>query len=215
MTCHRSSGPSTSLPILNGAHVLDIREQKRALRAEMRKLRRETSMSLPDASLRLRDVFLSSIPLPEKSIISAYIAMDDEIDPLPLVNAFIERGHIVCLPTIVAPCSPLKFRVFDPSRPLVKVAHSNAPEPDASCPEITPSIILLPLLAFDNRGYRLGYGGGYYDRTLATLGKNQALSRAIGLAFSSQQVPRIPNSKYDRKLNGVVTETGATTKFGE
>jgi len=80
----------------------------------------------------------------------------------------------------------------------------NIPEPLATAPKVVPAIVLVPLLAFDATGHRLGYGGGYYDRTLRGL----PAARAIGVAYAGQEVPLLPHMEHDHPLDAVITENG-------
>lgn len=82
-------------------------------------------------------------------------------------------------------------------------------EPNSGAPVLQPNILFLPLLAFDDAGRRLGYGGGFYDRTLSALRLTGAI-KAFGVAFSGQQVPRVPTDALDQQLDGVITERGVT-----
>ena len=97
----------------------------------------------------------------------------------------------------------LGFRAWRPSDPLV-AGPFRVPEPAGGAP-VRPDVLLVPLLAFDAAGYRLGQGGGHYDRTLAELPH----ARTIGLAFAAQRVETIPRDRFDRRLDVVVTEAGA------
>lgn len=116
------------------------------------------------------------------------------------------RGHPLCLPVVTDKVGALAFRAWAPGDPLVEgVFGTQVPHPDR--PAVEPTILLVPLLAFDRAGYRLGYGGGYYDRTLAALAHNRPTS--IGLAFASQEVNTLPHEAHDRRLNWVITEQAA------
>jgi 5-formyltetrahydrofolate cyclo-ligase len=81
-------------------------------------------------------------------------------------------------------------------------------EPPAGTPELPPEVLILPLVAFDRRGYRLGYGGGYYDRTLAVL-RRQGRALAVGVGFAAQEVVAVPCGRHDQRLDWIVTEREA------
>ena len=136
--------------------------------------------------------------------------MGTEIDVRPLLNALHARGHPVLLP-FTPPCGqPLSFRRWQPGDALRPGRFGTL----TSIGEIgTPDVLLVPLLAWDGRGHRLGYGGGYYDRTLALLPGRCA----IGCAYDVQRVPELPVGPHDIPLDAVATETGVTVfgKFGQ
>ena len=134
--------------------------------------------------------------------LAGYMPMRTEIDPLPAMSA---HQGLVGVPVIVAAATPLKFREWGPGVAMV------AGDFGALIPEegawVTPQVVIVPLLAFDARGFRLGYGGGFYDRTLQGLrAKGPVL--AIGFAFEAQEVDAVPIDAFDQKLDLVVTEKG-------
>ena len=134
--------------------------------------------------------------------LSGYMPMRTEIDPLPAM--FAHRG-LVGVPVITAKASPLKFREWSPGC-VLEVGAFGALIP-AEGAWITPQVLIVPLLAFDARGYRLGYGGGFYDRTLEVL-RSKGPVTAIGFAFSAQEVAEVPIEQTDQPLDLIVTETG-------
>jgi len=123
--------------------------------------------------------------------IAGYQAMGSEIDPEPLLSHLRELGYVLGLPAVAEPDSALTFRA--PGRGLTP---------------LTPRAVLCPLLAFDERGVRLGQGGGHYDRTLMALRKAGALL-AVGLAFDIQRMAEIPREDHDQRLDWVITEETA------
>jgi 5-formyltetrahydrofolate cyclo-ligase len=141
--------------------MTDLHDQKRALRAAMKTRRAEAARQNPDAAEALRDLFLKSIALPEKSIVSFYIARDSEIDPAPLADALRVEGHVLCLPVVEAHGAKLLFRCYAAGDSLVPQGALGIPEPLAATPRAEPDVLLVPLLAFDRKLHRLGYGGGY------------------------------------------------------
>lgn len=142
------------------------------------------------------------------TVFSGYMPMGSEIDCLPLLNKLIEAGSPVCLPVVTVPEAPLIFRRWQPGDPLVTSAFGVS-EPQAAAPEMIPQVILTPLLAFDRQGRRLGYGGGYYDRTLKQL-RAAGEVLAIGVAFAGQLRDKIPVSGTDQPLDWLLTEVSAT-----
>ncbi len=137
-------------------------------------------------------------------VLSGYMPMRSEIDPLPAMA--VHQGP-VGVPVIVAKAVPLRFREWSPGCPMVEGAFKALiPEEGAW---LEPEVMIVPLLAFDARGYRLGYGGGFYDRTLELLrAKGPVL--AVGFAFAAQEVEAVPVDGFDQRLDAVVTERGVT-----
>lgn len=143
---------------------------------------------------------------PAKAVISAYLPIADEIDPLPLMLRLAGEGFRLALPVMQGKAEPLCFRRWHPGEPVAK-REWGILEPLPSAPEVDPDVMLVPLLAFDAEGYRLGYGGGFYDRTLAAMRARRAVV-AIGLAFDEQEVPAVPRFELDQRLDWVLTPTG-------
>jgi 5-formyltetrahydrofolate cyclo-ligase len=181
-----------------------LHEQKQTLRRVMRVRRAEACAHYPEAALALRDVFLENIALPPSGLVAVTIAHDGEIDPAPLASALLAQGHSLCLPVVTGPNRVLLFRVWKPGAPLEAGAFG-MPEPPASAPVVEPGVLLVPLLAFDRRGNRLGQGGGYYDRTLACL-RQQKEILTIGLGFAAQEEFSVPAGPEDERLDIVVTD---------
>ena len=179
--------------------------EKAALRAKMRDLRAGVhALEATSAALALRDRFLAQIEVPQNAVVAAYAAFGGEIDPLPLLEALGARGVRLALPVVEAKAAPLVFRAWQPGAPLVPHRFGMA-EPARAAPAVVPDIVVVPLLAFDRQGYRLGYGGGYYDRTLATLRKRGRVL-AVGIGFAVQEMPSVPRASHDAPLDWIVTE---------
>ena len=131
--------------------------------------------------------------------VSAYWPMRSEADPRPILEALHERGLPLCLPAIVE--KRMIFRRWAPYEPIVPGGFGTlVPAPDA--PEVKPAILLVPLAAFDRRGYRIGYGKGYYDRALTELGP----TLSIGIGYAAQEIEAVPDEPHDRRLDWIVTE---------
>jgi 5-formyltetrahydrofolate cyclo-ligase len=140
------------------------------------------------------------------AVASGYLPIRDEIDPLPAMRRLAARGLRVAVPVIAAKATPLRFRAWTPDCAMVPGPFGTmAP---ATGDWLTPDLLIVPLLAFDRAGHRLGYGGGYYDRTIAGL---RAIGPvlAIGFAYAAQEVARVPVEATDAPLDAVVTEAGA------
>ncbi len=166
-------------------------------------IRHQLAIARPDAGTEL----LRHWPkLGAKSgIIAGYIPLHTEIDVCPLMSALADAGHPLALPRTKRPGYPLEFRAFNLGDKLVRGPYGTK-EPERLAPVVTPKVILLPLLAYGRAGYRLGYGGGYYDRTLQALRRKTKIF-ACGVAYSGQEVPTLPTDDHDQKLDGVLTET--------
>jgi 5-formyltetrahydrofolate cyclo-ligase len=134
--------------------------------------------------------------------ISFYMPMRCEIDPRPAMVRAVLRGPVL-LP-VTRRGQPLLFLHWQPGTPLVRDGYGVEHPDDAQEPG-TPEVLVVPLLAFDAAGHRLGYGGGYYDRTLAAL-RDRGPVVAIGFAFADQEVERLPFDGTDQRLDGIVTE---------
>ena len=139
--------------------------------------------------------------------LAGYMAMRTEIDPTPAMTA---HDGPVGVPVITGKGQPLRFREWTPGCPLVD-GEFGAKIP-AEGAWIDPEILIVPLVGFDARGYRLGYGGGFYDRTLAQLRSRHPVL-AIGFAFAAQELPEVPIDQYDQRLDVIVTDQGIR-RFG-
>jgi 5-formyltetrahydrofolate cyclo-ligase len=136
--------------------------------------------------------------------VAGYFPLRDEADPRALMSALSERRHPLALPCVTAG-QPLTFRAWKMGDPMHANPRAfNIAEPLATAPAVTPGAVLVPMLAFDPDGHRLGYGGGYYDRTLAGLPH----ARAIGIAYAGQEVLSLPREPHDHPLDVIVTENG-------
>ena len=135
-------------------------------------------------------------------ILSGYMPMRTEIDPLPAMAA---HQGVVCVPVVPGKAVPLRFREWSPGCEMVDGAFG-ALIP-ASGVTVEPEVLIVPLLTFDARGYRLGYGGGYYDRTLEML-RGRRPTLAVGFAFAAQEVEEVPIDATDQRLDAIVTEQG-------
>lgn len=181
---------------------------KRALR-EQQKARRAEALSALGASVNegLVKHGMALLGDREPGYVSGYYPMDGEIWPLPLMAALKAKGHSLALPVMQGKAEPLVFRVWVPGDPLIPgVWGIRQPAPDR--PEVLPDIVLVPLLAFDAKGYRLGYGGGFSDRTVRVLRSLKSIL-AVGLALDELEVDVVPHLDYDERLDWVLTPSGA------
>jgi 5-formyltetrahydrofolate cyclo-ligase len=146
-----------------------------------------------------------ALAVPPNAIVAGYHAHRDEADPGLLLQALARTGARVAFPRVIAKHQGLEFHLV-PDGEILSPGSYGIHEPLAHWPRVVPDILLVPLLAFDDQGYRLGYGGGYYDRTLAMMRG----ARAIGIAYAGQQMDFLPHDAHDYPLNGILTETGLT-----
>jgi 5-formyltetrahydrofolate cyclo-ligase len=139
--------------------------------------------------------------------------MAHEIDPRPLMRRLAAAGILLALPAVARREHPLEFRAWRPDDPLEAGDHGTF-HPPAGGAIVRPLLVLVPLLAFDRSGRRLGYGGGYYDRTLASL-RESGHTLAVGLAYSAQEFDQLPHGPHDQLLDGIATEAGFRPVSGE
>ena len=203
-------------------HSPDDAAFRAALRREKLAARRALDAATHDAhSARLakhlepllRD-FAETLPTATPTL--AFCApIDNEFDARPLVAQLLAEGWRAAMPVVVAPAAPMIFRAWTPTTPMTTDRHGipipvETPADDAAiAADIAPDIVLLPLVAFDAAGYRLGYGGGYFDRTLAT---RVPRPQAIGVGFELARVPDTRPQTHDLPLDAIVTEAG-TLRF--
>ncbi|MEJ0061958.1 MAG: 5-formyltetrahydrofolate cyclo-ligase [Alphaproteobacteria bacterium] len=189
----------------------DLRSRKRQLRAEAELLRRTIKDKAGDAGRRTASLLLDTVRSrsgwPEGAVVSSYSPRGSEMDVDAVDHALIGAGFDLALPVVLGRGHPLAFRRYRPGDALTK-GVLDVMEPLASAPIVAPRILLVPLLAFDRRGNRLGYGGGYYDRTVA-LFRREAAIQAIGVAFAEQEMEDIPVGGMDAPLDWIVTEKEA------
>jgi 5-formyltetrahydrofolate cyclo-ligase len=137
--------------------------------------------------------------------IGVYWPFRSEIDTRPLIHQLHAAGCVIGLPVVTAKAAPLVFRQWTPDIVLV-ADRFGVLIPGLEAAELTPRTVVTPLLAFDRRGYRLGYGGGFYDRTLAKLRAEDGVL-AVGVGFAAQEMDVVPTAEFDMQLDAVATET--------
>ena len=128
------------------------------------------------------------------------------MNPLTLIDHPNKQGVITCLPIVIEKNSPLIFKAWSRGKDMV-AGRYGIPVPDND-QIVTPDLVICPLLAYDDKGMRLGYGGGFYDRTIRHLRRNKQ-TQYMGLAFSEQKSYHdLPSEAHDVPLDAVLTETG-------
>ena len=140
-------------------------------------------------------------------VVSGFSPLKSEISPLPLLRRLADAGASLALPVVAGRGQPLIMRAWSFGAPLVSGVWGIR-EPPADAPELFPDILIVPLLAFDRRGHRIGYGAGYYDMTISGLRAMKPVL-AIGLAFAVQEIVAVPATPRDARLDLVLTEHGA------
>ena len=191
----------------------DLNESKRALRRRAEKRRAAIAATAgADTGSRLAEHFLNEVAPATGAAVAGYWPMRHEVDPRPLMERLHALGHPCALPVTDGADRPLRFRQWTPETVLVPGAYgTSVPAPEV--PQIEPQILLIPLLAFDREGWRLGYGGGYYDRTLSALRhareQGRWLGLAAGLAYADQETSSVPHGPRDQPLDWIVTESAA------
>ena len=156
------------------------------------------------AAGRLKDNFLSEFDIEADLSVAAYWPFRDEIDVRPLFAGLEAMGCNCLLPVMMGRNEPLQFHQWKPGD-VLESSRFGVLEPSKFHPSTTPDVVILPLLAFDRHGTRLGYGGGYYDTTLKALrGKGGVL--AIGVAYHDQELNDIPSDVHDQKMDALVTD---------
>jgi 5-formyltetrahydrofolate cyclo-ligase len=180
---------------------------KIALRADLR-ARREahvTAIGPEAAAAAARDAAGHALPhIPAGAVVSLYLAMHDELDPAPLLEALHARGHAITLPTLLDRTT-MEFLAWAPGDPVER-GPMNLRQPLKTAPERAPDLIVTPLTGFDLRGGRIGYGAGHYDRAF----QRYPGAHRIGFAWAMQEVAQVPHDPWDVRLHAVATEQGFT-----
>lgn len=190
---------------------LSIAEQKRALREEM--VAKRGALSPIFRKQMSEKAAKRDLPfdVPQGSIVSGWFAMGTEFNPYPLMKRLQEEnGARLALPAIAD--GKLVFRAWQPGMQLRRVGFGLS-EPGPEAEEVDPDIVFVPMLAFDLRGYRIGYGKAYYDGGLSRLRAKKKII-AAGLAFDEQCVERVPIEPHDQRLDYVITEEGVRFAAG-
>ena len=144
------------------------------------------------------------IPVAPGAIVSGFMPMKSEINPVPLMKKLADEGARLALPVVAGRSNPLVMRVWNFGEPLGSGVWGIR-EPESEAEEVEPDVLLVPLLAFDRTGHRLGYGGGYYDLTIARLRARKAVI-AVGVAYAAQEIADLPVTPRDAALDLVLTE---------
>jgi 5-formyltetrahydrofolate cyclo-ligase len=190
--------------------MTSIDEQKAALRKAQAALRQKASAQHDEVTATLvtfANDLITAFDLARGDIVAGFWPIHSELDPRPLLKAMTGLGMRSALPVTPKSGKPLIFHAWQDGDPVIEGPYGTS-EPEASTPVIIPKLVLVPMLAFDNAGYRLGYGGGFYDRTLAKLHDEGQSIHWVGVAYDIQLVNAVPIGDHDARLDGVLTESG-------
>lgn len=185
--------------------MTSLPEIKDRARADAKARRKHAKAAHPDAAEQAKGRFLDHVVIAPDDIVSAYRPIFSELDVTPLMRALHARGVLLCVPVIDGAGLPLSFRRWTPETPMITGAFGAEIPEDTQAVE--PTLLIAPLLAFDRLPYRLGYGGGFYDRTLEQL-RGRRPTRAYGYAYAEQEMGVVPVEATDQPLDGVVTPEG-------
>ena len=189
---------------------MNLHEQKKAARVAAGAIRKAAHEAWAErGALALAALEFPVKPVAGASVVSAFYPFRSEIDTRPLLGRLAADGWTTALPFIIGPEQPLIFRRWFPGEPTIP-GDMNIPRPRDDAPQVEPDVLIVPMLAFDARGFRLGYGGGFYDRTLALLRTKKKII-AIGAAYAEQQMDEVPHGAHDQPLDFVMTERGILT----
>jgi len=144
------------------------------------------------------------VAVPPGAIVSGFMPMKSEINPLPLLRKLADSGAALALPAVAGRGKPLIMRTYAFGEALASGVWGIR-EPGPAAREVFPDVVLVPLLAFDRRGHRIGYGAGYYDMTIAALRAKKTIV-AAGIAFAAQEIAEVPTTPRDARLDLVLTE---------
>ena len=184
---------------------MTIDKQKKNLRILYSKKRKVLKRSDRNLSFKLTKKIVEIEELKKVKIIGSFIPIKTEISTKPLNDYLISLGKKICLPVILNNNKHLIFRSYD-KKAILKKGKFDIPEPDETKEEILPDLILTPCLAFDRFGYRLGYGGGYYDRTFIKFRKINHSFISVAVAYDGQQINKVIRNQIDQKIDYILTE---------
>jgi 5-formyltetrahydrofolate cyclo-ligase len=185
--------------------MMDLAQEKKVLRAKAAERRAKAHAEAAEtAPTRLISLKFPCTPVTGRAVVSGFYPYESEIDVRPLLGKLGGEGWTPSLPVILGKNLPLEFRRWYPGEPTVP-GRWDIPRPMEDAHVVSPDVLLVPMLAFDRAGYRLGYGGGFYDRTLADL-KPRKTVVAIGVAYAAQEVDFVPRGPHDVPLDFIMTE---------
>jgi len=179
----------------------DLKSAARVAGFDARKIAHAQGLDL-DANMQLLSFIKSQ---PKEAVIAGYMPIRTEASPLPSMEAAVMRGYQVCVPVVMGTAQPLEFHRWTPDTEMIEGAFGAAIPKDGEI--VTPDVIITPLVAFDMSGYRLGYGGGFYDRSFEQLSQDTKIT-AAGFGYADQELMIIPREDTDYRLDVMITEKG-------
>lgn len=192
---------------------MDIDTEKAALRAVAKDVRaRAFKLHGAGANDRIAGHGIAFADPPAGCVVAGFLPIRDEIDPRPLMAVLQADGFVCALPVMEGKGKPLVFRAWASGEPLNEVAWG-IKEPPPTARVLLPDIVLVPLLAFDGRGFRIGYGGGFYDRSIEKLRASKKIV-TIGLAFDEQRIEAVVHGEHDEPVDWMLTPSGPTRCTG-
>jgi 5-formyltetrahydrofolate cyclo-ligase len=187
------------------AHSISIEDAKATLRREALARREALPGEMRAAAAQVIAMRPFPMAVPPGAIVSGFMPLKTEINPIPLLRKLADAGAKLALPVVAGKGKPLIMRAFAFGETLASGVWGIR-EPKADAPEVYPDILLVPLLAFDRRGHRIGYGAGYYDMTIMALRAQKSVV-AVGIGFAAQEIAEVPNTPRDARLDLVLTES--------
>lgn len=196
--------PAWSARVSSAEH---IEAEKTALRL-IAKERRNRCLGINGmaAARRLAAYGIDFLRPTPQSVVSGYMSLPDEISTGPIMGWLHAEGYLLAMPVMQGRHAPLLFRAWSPGDDMEARVWGIA-EPTDDKPAVVPDILLVPLLAFDAQGWRIGYGGGYFDRTLRSLRAKGRIT-AVGIGLDELEVDAVPHLDYDERLDWVLTPSG-------
>ena len=174
---------------------------------DLRRVQRSLRRKLADQARDSAEAAAAHLPPGLRpAVVGGYLPAGSEIDPGPVLRVLQARGAVLAMPVCLMPAAPMVFRAYCEGDALFLDVMGMAAPTEAAAP-LVPDVLILPLLAFDRQGGRLGQGGGFYDRTLQSL-RQAGQVIAIGLAHAKQEVDRVPMGNFDQYLDAILTEIG-------
>lgn len=187
---------------------MDISDQKSAARKAAFAARKSAFGTGLDAAAN-HNLLAALALFPKAQTIAGYMPIRTEVSPIATMTILHNQAKTICVPVIKGEAQPLEFHVWTPDMPMVD-GPFGAQVP--AKPEIVvPDLLITPLVAFDKDCYRLGYGGGFYDRSFEDIAATKPVT-GIGFAYSAQNLPKIPREPTDHQLDAVATERGIITR---
>ena len=188
-------------------HIDELADAKAQMRKQAAKIRQQEADHHPDAAEKLATYSYLLLTKFGHGIYAAYLPIRSEISPLPLIAALNDAGQPTAMPVTPVKGRPLNFRRWAVGDALEDGPYGTRQPPVGGTP-VLPDMILAPLLAFDSAGWRLGYGGGFYDRTIADFAAHGHKASVIGLAYDGQKLDKVPVGPYDMPLDAVLCPSG-------